>query len=166
MAILEVLKHPDPRLKKIAAPIEPAALAATKTRRLLDDMAETMYRHGGVGLAAVQVGYALQLIVLDVGQGLMEIANPVVASGFGQVVFEEACLSLPGIAARVSRCETIEVRYLDRNAEVRELVATGYLACCLQHEIDHLRGLLFVDRIPRVLKHMALKGYQKRRSRG
>lgn len=148
MACLTILEYPDPRLRTRARPVRAfdAGLA-----RLIDDMFETMYAMRGIGLAATQVNVHQQVITLDVsGEATAPLVfiNPEILSGAGIGLVQESCLSLPGVSATVRRATRLRVRALDRNGSpaVREL--DGLLAVSLQHEIDHLRGRLFVDRLP------------------
>jgi peptide deformylase len=169
MAQLSIITAPDPRLKIKARPV-PAV--DDKVRRLMDDMLDTMYGAIGVGLAAPQVGQSSRVIVLDVAREgekpqPMKLANPEIiwrseelASG------NEGCLSLPEHYAEVTRPAKIRLRYLDYQNEIRELEASGLLAMCLQHEIDHLDGILFVDHISSLKRSMILRKLTKtKRSR-
>ncbi len=145
MALLPILRYPDPRLKKSALPIE---RIDDSIRRLARDMAETMYEAPGIGLAATQVDVHRQLVVIDVSETkdqLLVLINPRIESEDGLQEGEEGCLSVPGVYDRVERAETVKVRYLDLEGVEQTLVAEGLLAVCIQHEIDHLRGKVFVD---------------------
>src|SRR5690606_21915675 len=113
--------------------------------KLLDDMAETMYDAGGVGLAAVQVGVLKRVVVIDVGDGLIEMINPVITSREGEQVGPEGCLSIPGLVGEVKRAMRCTVEALNRHGEKFVLNAEGYLARAIQHEVDHLNGILFTD---------------------
>ena len=138
MAILDIKKAGDLVLKQQAQPIE----RIDKTiRTLLDDMAETMYKANGVGLAAPQVGQSIQVVVIDVGEGLLELINPTIIRKEGT----EGCLSVPEIYGEVERAAKVSVEYLNRRGKRHRITATGLLARCLQHEIDHLHGRLFID---------------------
>lgn len=132
----------DPALRQIARPVPQVNKAIEK---LLDDMAETMYEAEGIGLAAVQVGVAKRVIVMDVGDGLIELVNPEIFSKRGSQTASEGCLSLPGLRGEVERAQTIRLRGLNRHGETVELDATDLLARCAQHEVDHLDGVLFTD---------------------
>ncbi len=143
MAVLEVIKAGAPILKQQAMPVE---RVNKKIRRLLDDMAETMYTSDGVGLAAPQVGESLQLIVCDDGNGLVELINPVIVEEEGEVLGLEGCLSVPGLFGDVLRSERIVVEGVNRNNKKVRMEATGFLARIFQHEIDHLRGVLFIEK--------------------
>lgn len=148
--MLEILKYPDPRLKQVSKPVEKFD---AKLHKLLDDMAVTMYAANGVGLAAAQVGEFIRLFLVDIsGQDpshpqLMEFINPVLTNGEGRAVYEEGCLSVPGIAEDVVRKQKITISYQDRFGEKKQLDAEGILAVALQHENDHLDGVLFVERL-------------------
>ena len=147
MAKLTILEFPDPRLRKKAAPV---AAVDDKLRTLIDDMFETMYAAPGIGLAATQVDVHKRLLVADVspnGDDPHALINPVILEKDGVQVSEEGCLSVPGYYEEVERAEHIRVRYLDRNGAEVEAEMEGLLAVCVQHEMDHLDGKLFVDYI-------------------
>lgn len=142
MAILEIKKAGEAVLKEQAAPIE---RIDKSIRILLDDMAETMYKANGVGLAAPQVGKSVQVVTIDVGEGLIELVNPQIVRKEGTEVGQEGCLSVPGIYGEVERAAKVTVEFLNRRGKRHRITATGLLARCLQHEIDHLHGRLFID---------------------
>lgn len=145
MAILKILQYPDERLHTIAKPV-PAVTGAT--RKLVKDMAETMYAAPGVGLAATQVDVHQQIVVLDISEThdqLLVLINPEIISSSGESNREEGCLSVPGVYENVKRAERITVRALDAQGESFTLEADGFLATCVQHEIDHLNGKVFVE---------------------
>ena len=121
-------------------------------RTLLDDMAETMYHAEGVGLAAPQIGIARRIIVVDVGEGLIELINPVLLKGRGKQVSEEGCLSVPGYYAPVERFKTVFIEGLDRDGKKINIKAKDFAAVALQHEIDHLDGILFTDKAKKPAK--------------
>ena len=121
-------------------------------RTLLDDMAETMYHNKGCGLAAPQVGIGRRLIVVDVGDGLIELINPILIKGRGKQVGEEGCLSIPGFFGDVERFKTIFIEGIDRDGNVVKVKARDYTAVALQHEIDHLDGVLFTDKVKKEKK--------------
>jgi peptide deformylase len=160
MARLPIIIAPDPRLKKKAKKVE---RVDAETRRLMDDMLETMYAAPGIGLAAPQVGALKRVIVLDIATEDEEprplrMANPeLVWVSDEDATYSEGCLSLPEHYADVVRPAAIRVRYLDENDELRELAADGLLATCIQHEMDHLDGILFVDHISALKRNMILR---------
>ncbi|HZK89592.1 MAG TPA: peptide deformylase [Stellaceae bacterium] len=169
MTVLPVIIAPDPRLKLTAKPV---AKVDAAVRRLMDDMVETMYQSIGIGLAAPQVGVARRIIVLDVARegekpNPLRLANPeILWRSKEETVANEGCLSLPEHYAEVSRPAEIKLRYLDHENEIREIDATGLLATCIQHEIDHLDGVLFVDHISALKRGMILRKLAKaKRSR-
>src|SRR4249920_454643 len=161
MALLPILEYPDPRLKKVAA----AVTAFTPdVVRLVRDMAETMYAAPGVGLAATQVDVHQQVIVIDVSESrdqLHVLINPVILEARGVSDFEEGCLSVPGIFEKIERAEWIRVRALDRNGGAFELEASGLLSVCIQHEMDHLRGKVFVEYLSRLKQTRILAKMRK-----
>ncbi len=142
MAVIEIKKAGDKVLKQIAVPVEKID---RKIKQLLDDMAETMYAADGVGLAAPQVGVSLQLIVIDVGEGIIELINPKIIVSEGCEVASEGCLSVPGIYGEVERYATVTVEALNRAGKKIQINGSGLLARALQHEIDHLNGILFIE---------------------
>lgn len=147
MAILKILQYPDPRLHKIAQPVTEITPAI---HQLVRDMAETMYAAPGVGLAATQVDVHLQLLVADISEEhnqLMVLMNPVIQSRDGKVEGEEGCLSVPGIYEKVQRAEKITVNALNLQGQSVTLELDGFLAVCIQHEIDHLHGKVFVEHL-------------------
>ena len=162
MAVLEVLHHPDPRLRNVAAPVE---TVDGDIRALAGDLLETMYASRGVGLAAVQVGIAKRVIVVDVSperNAPLALVNPRVAEAHEQAEFEEGCLSVPGVYETVPRAARIRVEALDRDGREVSIEAEGTLAACLQHEIDHLDGRLFVDYLSRLKQQRIRKQASKR----
>jgi len=145
MAKLRILEFPDPKLRTRAKPV---AEVDDRIRNLVDDMFETMYAAPGIGLAATQVDVHERLLVADVSSDQSEphaLINPVIVEKDGETVSDEGCLSVPGYYEPVRRAEHIRVRYLDRNGNDTEMEAEGLLAVCIQHEMDHLEGKLFVD---------------------
>jgi peptide deformylase len=147
MALLPILRFPDPRLKKIAVPV---TTIDDSVRRLIADMAETMYEAPGIGLAATQVDVHKRIVVIDVSEDksrLLALINPRLENCQGQQEGEEGCLSVPGIYEKVERAERVTVHYQDADGAQRTLVAEGLLAVCIQHEIDHLNGKVFVDHL-------------------
>ncbi len=169
MAVLPIITAPDPVLKKVASPVE---RVDDDVRRLMDDMMETMYAAPGIGLAAPQVGVGKRVVVLDVSKRegpplALQMANPeIVWASDDDAIYEEGCLSLPEHYAEVTRPAAVKVRYLDREDEIRELSADGLLAICLQHEIDHLDGILFVDHISALKRNMILRKLLKEKKAG
>lgn len=148
MARLKILQYPDPRLRIVAAPV---AIVDDAVRRLVKDMSETMYAARGIGLAATQVDVHRQVIVVDVSNErnqLHVLINPELVEQGGSAALGEGCLSIPNSSGKVSRAEWVTVRALDLDGASRELSADGLLAMCLQHEMDHLQGILFVDYLP------------------
>ena len=156
MPLLPILRFPDPRLKKLAAPVRNID---ENIRRLARDMAETMYEAPGIGLAATQVDVHKRVIVIDISETrdqLFTLINPEIVESDGQQVWEEGCLSVPGIYDKVERAENVVVRYLDLEGQERTIEADGLLAVCLQHEIDHLDGKVFVEHLSQ-LKQLRIK---------
>ena len=156
MALLPILRFPDPRLKKVALPVDNVD---DEVRRLAHDMAETMYEAPGIGLAATQVDVHRRVIVIDISETrdqLLVVINPELIASEGEQVGEEGCLSVPGIYDKVERAERVVVRYLDLEGNVQTIEAEGLLAVCLQHEMDHLQGKVFVEHLS-PLKQMRIK---------
>jgi peptide deformylase len=164
MAILPIITAPDPRLKKKCEPVEQVD---EEIRTLMDDMLATMYAAPGIGLAAPQVGVSKRVLVLDVSNDDDDpeplcMANPeVVWSSEEKNVYEEGCLSVPEQYADVKRPKKVRVSFLDKNNDAREIEADGMLATCVQHEIDHLEGVLFVDYLSSIKRGMILRKVQK-----
>lgn len=150
MALLPILRYPDPRLHKKAAPV----LRVDETvRKLIADMAETMYEAPGIGLAATQVDEHKRVVVIDVSEDkskLLALVNPEILERSGEQICEEGCLSVPGIYDKVTRSERVRVRALDAQGAPFELEADGLLAVCIQHEIDHLDGKVFVEHLSKL----------------
>ncbi len=144
MALLDIKKAGNPVLKQVCTPIE---RVDKKLRKLLDDMAETMYENDGVGLAAPQIGEAIQAVVIDCQDeaGLIELINPEITYREGSATDTEGCLSVPDIYGEVTRAAKVKVEFLNRRGKKQHLTATGLLARCIQHELDHLHGQLFID---------------------
>ena len=163
MAIREIRKYPDVILKKKTEPVEGFG---DDLQQLIDDMIETMYAAPGVGLAANQVGVSKQLAVIDVSVAseentLIVLCNPEIISQEGKEATEEGCLSIPDYTTMVKRYEKVKVKALDRHGKEIEIEADGLLARALQHEVDHLNGKLFVDRIGRIKKEFFRKRYKR-----
>ena len=144
MAIRRIVKEGDDTLRKISRPVKQID---KRILELLDDMRQTMYANDGVGLAAPQVGILRRVVVIDVGDELYELINPEIVSTEGDVVDVEGCLSVPGRRGKVARPETVTVRALDRKGELREYTGTWLLARAFCHEIDHLDGTLYLDKM-------------------
>jgi peptide deformylase len=164
MPLLPILRYPDSRLKKIAAPI---AIIDERIRRLARDMAETMYEAPGIGLAATQVDVHKRLIVIDASETrdqLLVLVNPELIESDGVQICEEGCLSVPGIYDKVERAEQVVVRYLDLEGAQQTVTAEGLLAVCLQHEMDHLDGKVFVEHLSS-LKQTRIKAKLLKQSR-
>ena len=161
MAKLEILEFPDARLRTVAKPVENFD---GDLSQLIDDMIETMYDASGIGLAATQVNIHRRLLVLDVSEAQdtpREYVNPEIVETVGTETCEEGCLSVPGIYAEVSRAETIRIKAHDRHGEAFEETLDGMHAVCLQHEMDHLEGKLFVDYLSPLKRRMVLKKLEK-----
>jgi peptide deformylase len=163
MAILEIKKYPEKVLKEKATPV---TLFDDDLQVLIDNMIETMYAAPGVGLAAPQVGHAKRLAVIDISSReeklpLLVIVNPVIAISEGEVEFEEGCLSLPEYTAVVKRAEKVVVKAQDRDGKAIEIEGMDLLAIALQHEIDHLDGILLIDRISPIKREFFKKRYKK-----
>jgi peptide deformylase len=166
MAQLEILEFPDPRLRTRAVAVDPAAVAAAEFQRLLDDMFETMYAAPGIGLAASQVDVHQRFMVIDVSEEKnrpLVFVNPEILERAGEQVCQEGCLSVPGIFADVARAERIRVQALGRDGQPFELEADGLLAVCIQHEMDHLEGKLFVDYLSPLKREMVRRKLAKAR---
>lgn len=149
MALLEILRYPDPRLREVAQPV---AQVDDAIRKIVSDMAETMYAAPGVGLAANQVGISLRIFVVDAAaegepSQLQAFINPEILERRGKLQWKEGCLSFPGVAEDVKRAEHVRVRALDANGQPFELEAEGLLAVAIQHETDHLNGILMIDQV-------------------
>lgn len=164
MALLPILRFPDPRLHKRAAPVREVN---DEIRKLIADMAETMYEAPGIGLAATQVDVHLCIVVIDVSEdnsGLLALINPEIIARDGEQVCEEGCLSVPGIYDKVSRAEHVRVRAMNQKGETFEFDAEGLLAVCVQHELDHLEGMVFVQHLSQ-LKQTRIKGKLAKQAR-
>ena len=164
MTIKPLIILPDPVLRELSKPVE---TVNDDIRRLADDMLETMYDAPGIGLAAIQIGVARRMLVLDVSKDgedkkpLVFINPEVVASSDARSVYEEGCLSIPDYYAEVERPAGITVRHLDRDGKEQLTEADGLLATCLQHEIDHLNGVLFIDHISKLKREMVIRKFTK-----
>ena len=166
MAQLPILEFPDPRLRTKAVEVEVQWLEQDATQQLIDDMFETMYEAPGIGLAASQVDVHRRFMVIDISEDRsrpLVFVNPRITASSGEQVYQEGCLSVPGIFADVARAETIAVSALDRHGEAFEMHVDGLLAVCIQHEMDHLEGRLFVDYLSPLKREMVRKKLAKQR---
>lgn len=162
MAILDILVYPDQRLRTVAKPVK---TVDDSIRQLVDDMIETMYAAEGIGLAATQVDVHLQVIVMDLsesGDSPLVLINPNIVEQDGEQIHDEGCLSVPEYYAPVKRAEAIKITALDREGEIFEMAAEGLLAICIQHEMDHLLGKVFVDYLSRLKQDRVRKKLIKR----
>ncbi len=171
MALLEIIQYPDPRLKQKSTPV---SKVDARVKTLLENMAETMYDAPGIGLAAPQIGVNERIIVVHVSEDdddeqvgkkpgkLYKVVNPEIVHKDGEIEYEEGCLSIPGIKENVKRAAVIVVKGLDENGKPFELEADGLLAVCFQHEIDHLDGVLFIDRLSQLKRTMIRSKLAKR----
>jgi peptide deformylase len=163
MAILKILKYPEPLLGKVASPVKNIT---NKTVQLVSDLLDTMYAAPGVGLAAPQVGASKRIVVLDTdhenpGKQVYKLINPVITRAEGEIIWEEGCLSVVDFTAEVRRAAQVQVVALDEKEREIKIEAEGLLAVALQHEIDHLDGKLFIDRISRLKREL----YTRRRKK-
>ena len=161
MAILDVLSFPDERLRTVGKPVEEVN---DEIKQLVSDMFETMKDENGIGLAATQVNRHVQVVVMDVSEDQNEprvFINPEITRKDGSTISEEGCLSVPGNYAKVERAEAITVKALDQNGEAFELDAEGLLAICIQHELDHLKGKLFIDYLSPLKRQRIRKKLEK-----
>lgn len=172
MSILPIVICPDPRLKNISKPVEKVDAGV---RKLLDEMLETMYAQNGIGLAAIQVGVAKRILIMDLGRGSKRypesgegkpnplfLVNPeIISASEEQSPYDEGCLSFPGQYAEVWRPKEVKVKYLDYHGKEKILEADGLLATCVQHEMDHLNGITFVDYLSAVKRDMIVRKVKK-----
>jgi peptide deformylase len=164
MSIKPLIILPDPVLRQVSKPVSQVDAPLLK---LADDMLETMYDAPGIGLAAIQIGEPLRMLVIDLAKegeppAPQLFINPeIVEIGEERSVYEEGCLSIPDYYAEVERPATVRVKYLDRDGKLQEIDAEGLLATCLQHEIDHLNGVLFIDHISKLKRDMVVKKFKK-----
>ena len=164
MALLPILQYPDPRLHKVAKSV---VSVTEQTRKLINDMAETMYAAPGVGLAATQVDVHERIVVIDVSEehnDLKVLINPVLLTAEGEEESEEGCLSVPGIYEDVTRAKRVVIKALDQNGKEFKLEADGLLAVCIQHEMDHLQGRVFVEHLSH-LKQTRIRAKLKKQRR-
>ena len=166
MTVRKILTEPDPILRQKSQPVDKVD---DLTRKLMDDMLETMYLAPGIGLAAIQIGVPKRIIVLDISKDPekkepMYFVNPVIVStSKNNITYEEGCLSVPGQFAEIDRSDRCHVKYLDYNGNHKELKSEGLLATCIQHEIDHLEGVLFIDYLSNLKKSMIIKKLSKQK---
>jgi len=163
MALLEILEFPDDRLRTKAKPVE---VFDDALRQQIADMFETMYAAPGIGLAATQVNYHRQLIVIDVSEdrsGRLVLINPRIVSSQGSTCYEEGCLSVPDVRAKVDRANEITVEALDAWGQPQTVCADGLLSVCIQHEMDHLAGKVFVDHLSPLKRQLVLRKLEKQR---
>ena len=169
MALLDIVKLPDPLLRQ---PSKPVARVTAETRKLMDDMLETMYEAPGIGLAAVQIGVAERVLVMDLARddepkSPIFMVNPeIIWSSEQKSDYEEGCLSIPEFFEMVTRPSEVKVQYRDRQGEAREMHATGVLATCVQHEIDHLNGVLFIDYVSKLKRDRVIRKFVKAQKLG
>ena len=162
----KILTEPDPILRKKCEPLEKVD---TETKKLMDDMLETMYAAPGIGLAAIQVGILKRVVVIDISKGEEEkkpifLINPqIIHQSKKTSIYEEGCLSLPGQFAEIERPAECTLKYIDYNGKEKELKADGLLATCVQHEVDHLNGILFIDYLSKLKKDMIIKKLVKQK---
>jgi peptide deformylase len=166
MATLDILTFPDPRLRNRAKPVE---RVDDSVRAIIDDMFETMYAAPGIGLAAIQVNIPRRIVVIDISEEKdqpLALVNPEILERSGEEQMDEGCLSVPGFYESVTRAERIRVRALDRGGAPFELETDGLLAVCIQHEIDHLDGRLFVDHISALKRQRIRRKLEKEQRQG
>lgn len=165
MAILNILHYPDPRLRQKAEPVE---VVDGEIKQFISDMFETMYDAPGIGLAATQANVQKRIIVIDISEDKSEplcLVNPQILESDGEEIMEEGCLSVPGIYEKVKRADKIKVRALDREGKEFEMEAEGILSTCIQHEMDHLEGKLFVDYLSELKRQRIRKKLEKLRQK-
>ncbi|WP_314342344.1 peptide deformylase [Simonsiella muelleri] len=164
MALLPILKYPDPKLHTVAKPVSEVN---DRIKKLVADMAETMYESRGIGLAATQVDVHERVVVIDLSEErnqLITLINPIITHKDGETTYEEGCLSVPGVYDTVTRAERVTVEFLDVDSNAQKLDADGLLAICIQHELDHLQGKVFVEYLS-PLKQNRIKTKMKKRER-
>jgi|TARA_B100000959_G_C14942155_1_gene608306 peptide deformylase len=166
MTIRKILQEPDPILRQISKPVE---TVGREEQQLMDDMLETMYNAPGIGLAAIQIGVPKNIIVMDISRekenkNPMYFVNPIIKNKSEEISrYEEGCLSLKNVFVEVDRPSTCEVEYLDYNGEKKNLKCNGLLATCIQHEYEHLLGVLMVDHLSKLKKTMIIKKLSKQK---
>ncbi len=166
MTVRKILTEPNSFLRQKSEPVD---RVDDSIRELMDDMLETMYKAPGIGLAAIQIGVPKRIIVLDISKNPekkepMYFVNPeIISTSKDDATYEEGCLSVPGQFAEIDRPDRCQVKYLDYNGKAKELKAEGLLATCIQHEIDHLEGILFIDYLSKLKKSMIIKKLSKQK---
>ena len=166
MTVKTILTEPNRLLRQISKPVQKVG---KEEKRLMDDMLETMYSANGIGLAAIQIGVPKRIIVLDISKDPekkepMYFVNPeIVSASKDDATYEEGCLSVPGQFAEIDRPDKCHIKYLDYNGSAQELKAEGLLETCIQHEIDHLEGILFIDYLSKLKKSMIIKKLSKQK---
>jgi len=158
MSTKEIITYPDPVLRKKSEPVEKVD---KEIKQLIEDMAETMYASRGIGLAAIQIGVLKRVILVNVGEGLVLLVNPEILEDEGETQMEEGCLCLPGVMLEVKRSEKVKVKGLNRKGEEIIIHAEGLLARALQHEIDHLKGVLIIDKISKIKRELVTSKLKK-----
>ena len=158
MSLKEVVVYPNPSLRRISEVVEEVG---EDISNLIDNMAETMYASRGIGLAAIQIGVPKRVIVVDVGEGLVALVNPTISEREGEAQMEEGCLCLPGVMVDVTRSEKVTVKGLDAKGEEVTFDAEGLFARALQHEIDHLDGILIVDKVSKIKRELLTSALRK-----
>ena len=167
MTVKTILTEPNPQLRQVSKSVEKVGKAEQK---LMDDMLETMYAANGIGLAAIQIGVPKRIIVMDIGKDVEKkepryFINPIIKNkNASKSIYEEGCLSVPNQFAEIERPKKCEVEYLDYNGKKKFLLAEGLLATCIQHEMDHLEGILFIDYLSKLKKSMIIKKLSKNKS--
>jgi peptide deformylase len=168
MTVKTILTEPNQLLREISQPVDQVG---ENEQKLMDDMIETMYAANGIGLAAIQIGFPQRIIVMDISKDKknknpMYFVNPIILNkAIEQSTYEEGCLSVPSQFAEIDRPNKCEVEYLDYNGEKKLLKAEGLLATCIQHEIDHLEGILFIDYLSKLRKSMIIKKLSKQKNK-
>ncbi len=158
MSIKEIITYPDPVLREKSEPVEKID---KDIKQLIEDMTETMYASRGIGLAAIQIGVLRRVILVNVGEGLVVLVNPKILEDEGETQMEEGCLCLPGVMVEVKRSEKVKVKGLNRKGEEIVIHAEGLLARALQHEIDHLKGVLIIDKISKIKRELVTSKLKK-----
>ena len=158
MALKKIIEYPDPILRKKS---ESVKKVDKEIKQLIEDMAETMYASRGIGLAAIQIGVVKRVIVVNIGEGLVALVDPEVLKGEGEIQMEEGCLCLPGVMVEVKRSEKIKVKGLNEKDEEIVIDAEGLLARALQHEIDHLNGILIIDKVSKIRRELLTSKLRK-----